>query len=290
MMTPPVTAVPYFDECAPSIPSSDITVLMLHGIGGGRQAFARQMQPLADAGFHAVAWDMPGYGHSAIVDPYTFETLADECIELIDVLAPERLILVGHSMGGMVAQEVAARVPERIAGLVLAGTSAAFGESDGAWQRAFIDERTAPLAAGASMREVASQLVPGMLAPEAPSDTSSDSSRDRSSQARTEAIEVMAHVPPQTYLLALHALLGFDRREQLAQLAMPVLLIAGSDDRNAPPRVMRGMNDRVPHAQFIEIERCGHLINFEKPNEFSAALILFLQAIVHDGETMRKPA
>src|SRR5450432_251898 len=123
MMLTPVTAVPYFVEAG----SGDVTVLMLHGIGGGRDAFAHQMRPLADAGFHAVAWDMPGYGHSAIADPYSFETLADECIELIDVLAPERLVLLGHSMGGMVAQEVAARVPERIEGLALAGTSAAFG-------------------------------------------------------------------------------------------------------------------------------------------------------------------
>ena len=275
MMTTPVTAVPYFDEAAPLRTAGAITVLMLHGIGGGRQAFARQMRPLADAGFHAVAWDMPGYGHSAIVDPYSFETLAEECIELIDVLAPERLVLVGHSMGGMVAQEVAARAPERIAAMVLAGTSPAFGKSDGAWQLAFVQERTAPLDAGKSMREFATQLVPGMLSPQAPD------------IATSEAIEVMAHVPPMTYRLALQALMGFDRRAQLAHLLMPVLLIAGSDDRNAPPAVMRGMADRMPNARYAEIEHCGHLMNFEQPDAFNAALIGFLQSI---GDTTSQSA
>ena len=275
MMTSPVTAVPYFDEAAPSATAGDTTVLMLHGIGGGRQAFARQMRPLADAGFHAVAWDMPGYGHSAIVDPYSLETLAEECIELIDVLAPERLVLVGHSMGGMVAQEVVARAPERIAALVLAGTSAAFGKPDGAWQRTFIEERSAPLDAGRSMRDLATQLVPGMLA--------ADASRDLSNTARAEAIEVMAHVPPQTYRLALHALMDFDRHAQLAQLAMPVLLIAGGDDPNAPPRVMQGMAERIPNARYVEIERCGHLMNFEQPEAFNTALIGFLREIESGG-------
>lgn len=270
MMTPPVTAVPYFDEAVP-LTADDTTVLMLHGIGGGRQAFARHMRPLADAGFHAVAWDMPGYGHSAIVDPYSFATLAEKCIELIDVLAPARLVLVGHSMGGMVAQEVAARAPERIAALVLAGTSAAFGKAEGAWQRAFIGERTAPLDAGRSMRELATQLVPAMLG--------RDASRDPSNSARTDAIEVMAHVPPLSYRLALQALMGFDRRAHLTQLSIPVLLVAGSDDRNAPPGVMQGMAERIPNAQYVEIERCGHLMNVEKPDAFDAALIGFLLSI-----------
>ncbi len=262
MMLTPVTAVPYFDERG----GGETTVLMLHGIGGGRQAFAHQMQPLADAGFHAVAWDMPGYGHSSIVEPYSFETLADECIELIDVLDPRRLVLVGHSMGGMVAQEVAARAPGRIAALVLAGTSAAFGKSDGDWQRAFVDERTAPLDAGLSMAELASRLVAQMVSP------------DASQAARAEAIDVMSHVPPRTYRLALQALMGFDRRAELAALAMPLLLVAGVDDRNAPPSVMQGMAERVPLAHYLCLERCGHLMPFEQPAAFNDALLAFLRS------------
>jgi pimeloyl-ACP methyl ester carboxylesterase len=263
MMLTPVTAVPYFDEAG----GGDTTVLMLHGIGGGRQAFAHQMKPLADAGFHAVAWDMPGYGHSSTVDPYTFETLAEECIELIDVLDSERLVLVGHSLGGMVAQEVAARAPGRIAALVLAGTSPAFGKADGEWQRRFVAERTAPLDAGRSMAELATQLVAQMV------------SADASDAARAEAVAVMSLVPPLSYRSALQALMGFDRRAALPSFAMPVLLIAGSDDRNAPPSILQGMAERIPQSDYVCLERCGHLLPLEQPAAFNEALLGFLRRV-----------
>ena len=265
MMTPPVTPIPYYEE----VGSGDICVLMLHGIGGGRHAFARQMQPLAAAGYQAVAWDMPGYGHTATIAPYTMETLADECLDLIDVLVPQgdatALVLVGHSMGGMVAQEVAARAPERVAALVLAGTSAAFGKPEGGWQREFIAARSAPLDAGVAMPELAKRLVADMVAPGA------------DATAIAEAVAVMATVTPQTYRAALAALIGFDSRANLAALRMPTLLIAGRHDRNAPPEVMEKMADRIAGAQFVCLEGCGHLMNFEKPEAFNAALLGFLE-------------
>ena len=90
------------------------TVLMLHGIGGGHLAFAPQVETLATAGYRAVAWDMPGYGHSAPIEPYTFKGLAQSCIQLIEALKCEQVILLGHSMGGMVAQEVVARRPDLV--------------------------------------------------------------------------------------------------------------------------------------------------------------------------------
>ena len=62
------------------------TVLMLHGIGGGHLAFAPQVETLASSGYRAVAWDMPGYGHSAPIEPYTFKGLAQSCVTLIESL------------------------------------------------------------------------------------------------------------------------------------------------------------------------------------------------------------
>jgi 3-oxoadipate enol-lactonase len=99
------------------------TVLMLHGIGGGHLAFAPQVETLAGAGYRAIAWDMPGYGHSAPIEPYTFKGLAEACIRLIESLDCADVALVGHSMGGMVAQEVMVRRPDLVRRLVLSGTS-----------------------------------------------------------------------------------------------------------------------------------------------------------------------
>ena len=55
---------------------------MLHGIGGGHLAFAPQVETLASSGYRAVAWDMPGYGHSAPIEPYNFKGLAQSCVAL----------------------------------------------------------------------------------------------------------------------------------------------------------------------------------------------------------------
>ncbi|HEY1228869.1 MAG TPA: alpha/beta hydrolase, partial [Ramlibacter sp.] len=141
------------------------TVLMLHGLGGGHLAFAPQVETLASSGYRAVAWDMPGYGHSAPIEPYTFKGLAQSCIQLIESLKCRRVILLGHSMGGMVAQEVVARRPDLVSRLILCGTSAAFGAPEGDWQRDFLAQRLEPLDAGKSMTELAQALVPQMVGP-----------------------------------------------------------------------------------------------------------------------------
>src|SRR3954470_5262129 len=141
------------------------TVLMLHGIGGGHLSFAPQVETFATSGYRAVAWDMPGYGHSAPIEPYTFKGLAQSCVQLIESLRCDNVILLGHSMGGMVAQEVVARRPDLVRRLILCGTSAAFGKPEGDWQREFIAQRTAPLDAGKSMAELAEILIPQMVGP-----------------------------------------------------------------------------------------------------------------------------
>src|SRR3954468_2719450 len=136
------------------------TVLMLHGTGGGHLAFAPQVETLASSGYRAVAWDMPGYGHSAPIEPYTFKGLAESCIHLIASLQCQNVVLVGHGMGGMVAQEVVARRPDLVNRLVLCGTSGAFARAEAEWQRDFVARRTAALDAGHSMIELAQTLVP----------------------------------------------------------------------------------------------------------------------------------
>ncbi|MEY2620795.1 MAG: hypothetical protein RIT26_615 [Pseudomonadota bacterium] len=244
------------------------TVLFLHGIGGGHLAFAPQLETLAEAGFRAVAWDMPGYGHSDPIEPYTFKGLAEKCIALIEALVSRhglQVSLVGHSMGGMVAQEVMVRRADLVRHLVLCGTSAAFGKADGDWQHRFIAQRMAPLQEGQTMAEVARRLVPSMAGP----------------RALPEGLRLAEHcmsgVSPGTYRRALEALVTFDRRAELGQIAAPTLLVAGENDPNAPPEVMRKMGERILGSRTVVMPGIGHLMNLESPDEFDRLLIDFLR-------------
>ncbi|MCD6078738.1 MAG: beta-ketoadipate enol-lactone hydrolase (3-oxoadipate enol-lactonase)-like protein, partial [Ramlibacter sp.] len=254
-----MTAVPAFTTLG-----GGPTVLMLHGIGGGHLSFAPQVETLAVAGYRAVAWDMPGYGHSAPIEPYTFKGLAQSCVQLIESLQSKSVILVGHSMGGMVAQEVVARRPDLVSRLVLCGTSPAFGKPDGDWQREFISQRTAPLDAGKSMADLAETLVPQMVGP----------------GSLPEGVRLATHcmgmVPAATYRRALECIVTFDRRANLANINVPTLLIAGEHDRNAPPSVLKKMAETIPRSTFIEMKGIGHLQNLEAPDEFDGMLLNFL--------------
>jgi 3-oxoadipate enol-lactonase len=240
------------------------TVLMLHGIGGGHLAFAPQVETLASSGYRAVAWDMPGYGHSAPIEPYNFKGLAQSCIALIESLQCADLTLLGHSMGGMVAQEVMARRPELVNKLVLCGTSPSFGKPDGDWQREFIAQRTAPLDAGQSMTQLAEALVPQMVGPGA------------LPEGVRLATVCMSQVPASTYRRALEALVSFDRRTNLTQIRVPTLVISGEHDRNAPPAVMKKMADAIPNGTYLEMRGVGHLQNLEAPDDFDGMLLNFL--------------
>jgi pimeloyl-ACP methyl ester carboxylesterase len=212
---------------------------------------------------------MPGYGHSAPIEPYTFKGLAQSCIKLIEALLQaddERrgVVLLGHSMGGMVAQEVVARRPELVSKLVLCGTSPSFGKPHGDWQRQFIEQRTAPLDAGKSMAELAEVLVPQMVGP------------GSLPEGVRLATHCMGQVPASTYRRALEALVTFDRRANLAQIAVPTLLVAGEHDRNAPPAVMKKMAQAILDSTYIEMRGVGHLQNLEAPDDFDGLLLNFL--------------
>lgn len=256
--------LPAFDEQG----QGGTAVLLLHGIGGGRSiwsdAASGTARAIAQAGFRAVAVDLPGYGDSLAAGTADLDGFITGLQRLIAHLNAPRVVLVGHSMGGMVAQEFLAR-GGHADGLVLTCTSASFGKNDGAWQAQFIAERLAPLDAGLGMQGMAGRLVPGLVSPQAPAD------------ALRIASEVMARVPEATYRSALRAIAGFDRREALARITVPTLMLAAEHDRTAPPEVMQRMAARVPGAEYLCLPAAGHIANVEAPLAFNAAVLSFLQ-------------
>ena len=238
-------------------------LVFLHGVGGDAASWAPQIAAFS-GDYRAIAWDMPGYGGSPALERMTFPGLAEALLGLLDRLELGRVHLVGHSMGGMVAQEFAAARPERVATLVLSATSPAFGRPDGDFQKRFVEARIAPLDDGATMADLADETVATMLGPAADPEGAAIARRS------------MAGVPEATYRAAVACLVTFDRREALAGYRMPVLVLAGETDANAPAPMMERMASRIPDAAYVCMAGTGHLGNLENPAAFNEAVGSFL--------------
>ena len=239
-------------------------VVFLHGIGGAARGWAPQLAAFKAAGLHPVALDLPGYGARPAVDKMDFEALAADLEAAIERLGLDRPALVGHSMGGMIAQTAMRRRPTGYRAAVLVGTSPAFGDAKGEFQRKFVADRLGPLDAGATMPELAASIVDGIMGP------SPDAS------GRSLAIDTMAATPASTYRAAIRCLVTFDERANLPNIGVPVLCLAGEHDRNAPPPMMERMAAKIRGARYVCLPGVGHLPNLEAPAPFNAAVLALL--------------
>lgn len=237
-------------------------VICLHGIGGDTTSFQPQLDGLSGAG-RVIAWNMPGYGGSDALHQLTFPALAAALVGFMDALGVSRAHLCGQSIGGMVALETALLHPERVTSLALIGTTPAFGGRDDSFKEQFIAARLGQLDAGKTLPELAESFVHEIVGPEA------------SAEVIAMAKASMAAVPEATYRDVIRCLTTFNRRDDIAALALPVCVIAGEHDRNAPPKTMARMAESIPGAEYHEIKGAGHLINLEAGAQTNAILGTF---------------
>ena len=241
-------------------------LVFLHGVGGDHSAWRPQLRHFADD-FRCLAWDMPGYGASPPPWEMNFATLTQALVELLDAFGCDKAHLVGHSLGGMIAQDFAARHADRLRSLTLVATSAAFGSVDGDYQKRFIDDRLAPLESGRTLAQLAPVQVPRLVG------TGADP------LGVQIAIGCFANVPAASYRSAIKLITAFDRRDTLKTIACPTLLIAGEQDRVAPAATMQRMGAEMKNAKFVALAGCGHLANLEAPERFNAVLAEFLAGV-----------
>lgn len=243
--------------------SSQPAVFCMHGIGGNTKSFEPQLQYF-EGKQKIIAWDMPAYGESTALSEMTFEALADAAITALDELGLQQVVFVGQSIGGMVALEIAHRHPERVAALVLVGTTPSFGGRDESFKDDFLKARLAPLDAGKTMQDLAPKFVPQIVGSKA------------SEAVIAAATASMAAVSIAAYRSTIECLVTFNRRDALATMQMPCLLIAGDEDKNAPARTMQKMADTLPSSQYHCLEGVGHLINLEAADACNRLIEKFL--------------
>src|SRR5882762_9642289 len=206
--------------------SADLPPLVfLHGIGGAARAWRGQLDAFSDR-YRAIAWDMPGYGGSAPLPTVSIAALADALQDFLQQVGATKPILVGHSIGGMIVQQLLVKNPHIAGAVVLAQTSPAFGKPDGDWQKAFIETRLGPPDRGETLAPLAPSLVKELVGD------------DPDAGGMELARDCMASVPEATYRATMLALMGFDLRSALKDIAAPTLVLSGSRDKNAPAPMM----------------------------------------------------
>ena len=242
-------------------------LLFLHGIGGGRANWRGQL-PVFARRFHAAAWDARGYGLSDDYDgPLAFGDFADDAIRVLDRFGVGRAHLCGLSMGGRIAQEFAARHPDRVATLVLCDTMSGFDASLTPAQREdFVRLRLEPLRRGKEPKDIAASVVRTLVGP------------DADPAVVDHAVETMAALRKPSYVKTVEASTHWDRTADLARIEAPTLLVYGEHDELTSPEIGRRLAARIPGARLAIVEGAGHLTNIERPAAFNRAVLDFLLA------------
>ena len=230
-------------------------MLFLHGLGGSRTAWEPQLLDLADT-YRCVAWDMPGYGASAPgPDSLTFSHLAQAVANLLDALEVKRAVVVGLSLGGMVAQHFALEHPGRISSLVLLDTSPAFGLDGTTDAQTWADQRLKPLAEGKTPGDIAPMVLQSVAGPQI------------SSANLAIAIAAMERISPAGLAATVRCLPSHDTRERLPEISCPTLVLVGDLDTETPPAYSQLLAQLIPQAHYAEVTGAGHLSNLEKPDQ-----------------------
>jgi 3-oxoadipate enol-lactonase len=238
-------------------------VLLIQGMSGSHVAWGDAFLAGLGEDLDLVAYDHRGVGDSTPqTDPFTIAQLADDAAGLLDALGWESAHVLGISMGGMVAQELALRHPQRIRTLTL-GCTYPGGSGAQLADPALIQELAGALLSGD--RELA--LRTGFAA--------NLSAAFVADEAHFEPFHAMATAVPvavPVIMLQMQAVMGHDASARLESIEAPTLVVHGTEDRMLPVANGELIARLIPHARLELLEGVGHMFWWEQP-ERSAALV-----------------
>ncbi len=247
------------------------TLLWITGFAISAEVF-RRVLPLYGERFTSIVYDNRGAGRSSVpARPTSMPELAADAAGVLDRLGLPAAHVYGLSMGGMVAQELALRFPERVQGLVLGATSpggpraARPSAKDVA---ALVGAVAAARREGASIRE-RTWLADWLFSP--------GFRREHPERVRELLADFGAHRATTRGLLShLAASVYHDTVARLAQVQAPTLVLHGAQDAMAPVANARLLAERIPGAELVLVEGAGHAYALERPEETAALVTDFV--------------
>jgi len=236
-------------------------LVFLHGVGSDKSVWDRQLASFS-AGYRAIALDYPGYGDSGM-PPGDLDraAIAGYVLGALDALGIGAAHLVGLSMGGVIALELARSRPERLRSLVLADSFAWHPDGDA------IVARTRAALERMSMREFAEQRVEVLLAPGA------------GAMLRHEVVETMSRIDRRAFGWASLAVWTPDYRADLPRIATPTLVLVGEHDQITPAALSEALAAGIPGAHLALIRGAGHISNIDQPAAFDALVEAFISKV-----------
>lgn len=243
-------------------------VLLLHSLGTNASLWSVVLTALSDR-FAIVAMDCRGHGRSSNRGGFSVTAITRDGLALMAALGHERFHVVGCSMGGLFAVAVQAAAPDRVLSLALAGAYATVG------------------AAGPPRIVATRELLATLSMAEFGRRYAEDTVITTALEPRTLVENAIAAMTREDYMETLEAILTADVSPILAGIAVPTLVLVGTEDRRAPPEVARRLADSIPGAVFRQIDGAGHLAMLDEPEAFVRELELFLSSATEPASSCR---
>ena len=216
-------------------------VILIHGLSASSRWWSRNIDALAER-FEVFVIDLLGFGGSRGTRPFVLTESAELLARWMGTIGIERAHIVGHSMGGYIAAQLAAEHPERVTRLVLVDAAVPLPREGRLQHAAHL---------GREMRYTPPRFL-HLLA--------------------TDAILA----GPRTIWSAANQIISADLEADLEKITAPVLIVWGERDPLIPPSIGNRLAELIPGAQHVTIANCGHKPMLERPDEFNAVVIEFL--------------
>jgi len=272
-------------------------LLLIEGLGYSSWMWFSQI-PAFSREYKVIVFDNRGVGNTDKPDSeYTIETMADDAAGFLKALGLDSAHVLGVSMGGFIAQELALRYPDMVRSLVLVSTSCggegSMPRGSNLWNTfiklwglmpdvlEFSNKGSVPMPLANSLGLTPKEKIRYGL---------SLAFTPEYLRTHTEEVDRIVDLrlanrqPYYAWKRQFMAGMNFDAADRAHLIKAPTLVITGSEDRVVPPERSKRLAEEIPNSRFITLEGTGHLLFIEKAEEFNKIILSFLQQLSKDNE------